>query len=237
LQKYALDIAVGKFTKDRCQQNYDILKKTVDAMPPKEVFAESQAIQMELAKFCKLPDKICYAITLLNNTKPQLQSIKDKLGVTNIFYLNLSTQVVGNALHNVIEEVNESQKDEFANIGGSQEYESILQLQNRERKITRVKNALQAAWEAITLMDYFDLEYSFKTNRYIANKKILRDMWNQLGIGSPNRQSSIPKDREVGSPIRQSNIPKKKEGTSNILLSWGFMIAIIIIILTLLFNS
>lgn len=110
LQKYALSIAVGQMAKGRCQDNYDILTKTIASLPPKEVMAEANAITTELEKFCKLPDKIEHSATLLNNTKPHLCSIKAKLGASNSFYLKLSTQVVGNALHNIIEEVNLAQK-------------------------------------------------------------------------------------------------------------------------------
>lgn len=109
LQAYALQIAIGQLTKDRCQENYDVLKKAVDNMPPAEVAIETRKVKEELRRFCQQPDKISYSITLLNSTKTLLQTIKTKLGATNSFYLSLSTQVVGNALHNVIEEVNEAQ--------------------------------------------------------------------------------------------------------------------------------
>ena len=66
LQAYALQIAIGKLTKDRCQENYDILKKTVDNMPPAEVAIETRKIKEELRKFCQQPDKISHSITLLN---------------------------------------------------------------------------------------------------------------------------------------------------------------------------
>lgn len=109
LQKYALSIVVGKLAKDRCQENVNILQKIIDNLPPSEVFMEDRAIHEELRKYCLLPDKICHAVTLLNNTKPHIQSIKRKLGVSNAYYLKISTQIVGNALSNVIAEVNEAQ--------------------------------------------------------------------------------------------------------------------------------
>lgn len=110
LQEYALSIAVGQFAKDRCQENYDILNKTISNLPPKEILSEVAEITKELNAYCKLPDKISHAITLLTKTKPQFDRIKLRVGVNNSYYLRLSTQVVGNALHNVIEEVNAVQK-------------------------------------------------------------------------------------------------------------------------------
>lgn len=94
LQSYALSVVVGKMAKDRCKENVDILKNIIANLPPSEVFAEDRAIKEELRKFCNLPDKICHAVTLLNNTKPHLQRIKSKLGNTNSYYLKVSTQVV-----------------------------------------------------------------------------------------------------------------------------------------------
>ena len=101
LQKYAKSIVVGQMAKDRCKENVDILQRIIDNLPPSEVFAEDRAIREELRKYCLLPDKICHAVTLLNNTKPHIQSIKRKLGVSNSYYLKISTQVVGNAFTSV----------------------------------------------------------------------------------------------------------------------------------------
>lgn len=101
LQSYALSISVGQLIKDRCKENCDILKKAVDNIPPSEVAIEARKVKEELKKFCQLPDKISHSQTLLNNTKPQLQAIKKKLGYSNLYYLSLSTQVVGYALHNI----------------------------------------------------------------------------------------------------------------------------------------
>ena len=67
LQEYALKIAVGKLTRDRCQENCNVLKKAIDNMPPIAVASEAKKIQYELRKFCQLPDKISYSIDLLNN--------------------------------------------------------------------------------------------------------------------------------------------------------------------------
>lgn len=110
MQKYAQSIVVGTLAKQRCEENVKILQKIIDKLPPKEIIKEDRAIKKELEKYTKLPDKISYAITLLNNTKPHLQAIKNMMGVNNKAYLDLSTLVINNALHNVIEEVNAGSK-------------------------------------------------------------------------------------------------------------------------------
>ncbi len=172
LQSYAQSVVIGKMAKDRCKENVDILQKIIDNLPPAEVFAEYKAIKEELRKFCQLPDKICHAVTLLNKAKPHLQSIKAKLGAYSPFYLKLSTQVVGNALHNIIEEVNAAQQ------GTGYEPRIDFGVYNQ------VKSALKAAWEATKIMDTFDMESDFKTNRYNQNRSILKNMCEQLGIST-----------------------------------------------------
>lgn len=113
LQKYAMGIVVGQMAKDRCKENVDTLQKIIDNLPPSEVYSEDRAIHEELRKYCLLPDKICHAVTLLNNTRPHLQAIKRKLGVSNGYYLKISSQVVGNALSNAIAEVNASNNNDI----------------------------------------------------------------------------------------------------------------------------
>lgn len=198
LQSYALSIAVGQLTKDRCKENYDILKQVVDNMPPAEVAVEARKVKEELRKFCGLPDKISHSVTLLNNTKPLLQTIKSKLGASNSFYLSLSTQVVGNALHNVIEEVNSAQSHLMAVIKAIKESgidPSLLNYIGDEKspaKIldNKVKPVMREAWKATALMDSFDMEYEFKTKRYNPNRQSLKKMCDDLGVSTYSSSSS-----------------------------------------------
>ena len=178
LQKYALTIAVGNMTKQRCKENVDILQKVIDNLPPTEVFAEDKAIREELRKYCLLPDKIVHAVTLLNNTKPYLASIKNKLGVNNSYYLKISTQIVGNALHNIIGEVNDAQS--ILKVNKDDPNAALAALLG----LTRVKSALEEAWKATLIMDSFDMESEFKSNRYDVNRKTLKGLCDQLDVST-----------------------------------------------------
>ena len=162
LQKYAQSIVVGQMAKDRCEENVDILQKIIEALPPSEVLAEDCAIKAELRTYCKLPDEICYAVTLLNKTKPHLQAIKNKLGSNNKYYLKISTQIVSNALHNLIEEVNATQK----------------------QATSETKKALREAWKTTLIMDTFDMEQDFKNNRYASNRSVLKDLYERYNVAS-----------------------------------------------------
>lgn len=173
LQKYAESIVVGQMAKDRCKENVDILQEIIDNLPPSEVWAEDKVIREELRKPCLLLNKISYAITLLNNTKPHLQAMKSKLGVSHEYYLKISTLVVGKALHNVIDEVNEAQAIAAATHGS-----------------THLKSVLAEAWKATKLMDEFDMETDYKSNNYNKNRSILMKICNQLGVSTNNNSSS-----------------------------------------------
>ena len=228
LQSYAQTVVVGKMAKDRCKVNLDILQKIIDNLPPEEVLVEDKAIKEELRKFCQLPDKICHAVTLLNGAKPHLQSIKAKIGANNPFYLKLSTQVVGNALHNIIEEVNAVQQD----TGYGLHIDPLA--------YTQVKSTLKAAWEATKIMDTFDMESEFKTNRYNQNRSILKDMCEQLGISTsalpPRPAASRPRATTASYTPQTTSSPTANQ-IGSLILSWLFVIAIIIIFFLVISNS
>lgn len=173
LQSYAQSVVVGKIAKDRCKENVDILKNIIANLPPSEVFAEDRAIKEELRKFCNLPDKICHAVTLLNNTKPHLQKIKSKLGSTNSYYLKVSTQVVDNALHNIIEEVNITQ----SSLGSSRIKSNPSMLL---AGLMVNKEVADKAWDATLMMEKFDMESSYRNGRFAENKNALRNIRTQI---------------------------------------------------------
>lgn len=211
IQKYALDIAIGKMTKDRCQQNYDILLKHQSELPPKEVRSDCKLIFNELEKYNRLPDKISHAITLLNNTKDTIAQIKSKLGATNEFYLKISTLIVSNAIHNVIEEVNESQKNEVIEFRGIKIPITPENMTNEQklRKLNLIKSTLREAWKATILMDGFDLETKFKNERYAPNREALKGLCQQMGVST-----YVPTPRNTTSKVTMSSSTSTSRSTS-----------------------
>ena len=207
LQKYAKSIVVGQMAKDRCKENVDILQRIIDNLPPSEVFMEDRAIHEELRKYCLLPDKICHAVTLLNNTKPHIQSIKRKLGISNSYYLKISTQVVGNALSNIIAEVNEAQSIFSADKDDpNATLAAIL-------GITHVKSVLEEAWKATKIMDGFDMESEYKNGRYNENRSILKGLCDQLGVSTSAYTSSSSSSRTT--QRSQTSTARPYSSTSN----------------------
>lgn len=181
LQEYAQSVVVCKMARDRCKENVDILTRIIAELPPSEVFAEDRAIKEELRNFTRLPDKISYSMNLLNNTKPHLQAIKSKLGSSNGYYLKISTQVVGNALHNVIEEVNTFQNDPSFQVN---------MMLDKSAALFSLRSVLHSAWQATKLMDTFDMESDFKKRRYNENRQALSDLCRQVGVSTYTASSS-----------------------------------------------
>ena len=212
LQKYAMGIVVGQMAKDRCKENVDTLQKIIDNLPPSEVYSEDRAIHEELRKYCLLPDKICHAVTLLNNTRPHLQAIKRKLGVSNGYYLKISSQVVGNALVNIIAEVNEAQS-----IFNGDKDDSIL----FSGYLPLLKTALREAWKATMIMDGFDMEYDFKSKKYNENRSILKELCEQLGVSTSTSKptsSQANRARQVNNSSFATTsraIPNRQQATIN----------------------
>lgn len=183
MQKYAQSVVVGTLAKQRCEENVKTLEKIINELPPKDVVGDNNAILNRIASYSKSPKNISNAKMLLNGTKQYLHSIKNKLGAKDPFYLKLSTIVVSQALHGVVVEVNASQKPIEDNIGLlSYELPSyFLTPDQKQKMINRIKNAVSNAWDAIVIMDQFDLENSFKQH-YYQNRKVIKSMCEQFGI-------------------------------------------------------
>ena len=220
LQKYAQSVVVGKMAKDRCKENVDILTRIIAELPPSEVFAEDRAIKEELRKFTRLPDRISYSMDLLNNTKPHLQGIKSKLGSSNGYYLKISTQVVGNALHNVIEEVNALQNDPNFKVN------MIL---DKSAALSSLRSVLRSAWQATKLMDTFDMESDFKNSRYDENRRTLSNMCSQVGVSTYTSSSSSSSYRPASRPAAAYSSTSSSNSSDD--TNWGCIIGIIIAII------
>lgn len=207
LQSYAQFVVVGKMAKDRCNENVDILKKIIAELPPLEIFAEDKSIKGKLVNISKQSNTISNAVSLLNGTRDDLVSIKNKLGASSAYYLKLSTIVVNCALGFVIKEVNEAQSEiiSFEDYKSqlNDKFSEMLRMVNsltpsshcdldistynawvklHNTQVASFKNVAKSAWNAIRLMDKFDMDNDFKNRRYNENRRALCNMCGQLGI-------------------------------------------------------
>lgn len=150
LLSYAQSIVVGRMAKGRCDENVRMISK----LPPPEVMPAHRTIQSYLNKFENQPDLIKYSIQLMKDCAPYIVAIKEDLGVRDSYYLKISTEVVNNALCNIISEVNEAQEKDFETL----------------------KTTLIEAWHAQLYMDKFDLEPEYKEERYKQCREALHEI-------------------------------------------------------------
>lgn len=180
---YAKSIAVGNAAKQRCKENYDVIKKAYDNMPPLEVAKEAKEIDNLFVWYRKQKKTSSNGLELLKKAQKALISIKEKLGKNHKYYLETSSILGSAALSNVIDEVNEAQKEDEPNplsslLGSSQYnlYRNLFGEQERRRQKARtLKVVLASAWKTIVYIDLLDKTEEFK-NRYQPNRKILHSI-------------------------------------------------------------
>lgn len=116
LLRYALRIAEGRTTKDRCKNNYDYIKSECDALIPKEIETEINYINKQISEFKRLNSVYNYAGHLnatLDVCFQKLEVIKTKVGADNKYYVNASSNVVYFGIDIIIGEVNAKTKEYY----------------------------------------------------------------------------------------------------------------------------
>ena len=196
LCKYAKSVAVGNAAKQRCEQNYDVINEAYENMPPSEVSKEAKEITDILVWYSKQKKTSKNALELLKKAQKPLVAVKEKVGKNNSYYLETSSLLGSAALSNVIDEVNDAQKEDKPNpleglFGTSSRYSlygNILGEQERRRqKAQTIKAALHDAWETIVYIDLLDKTEDFNKNRYQPNRKALYSIINGVkGFNYPD---------------------------------------------------
>lgn len=213
LARHASSIVVGKLAKDRCQENLHTLEEIIESLPPEEVAEEAKAIMSSLVLFNSQPSKIDVAVTLLESTRPHFQAIKKKLGATNTFYLKLSTKVVNSALHDIIKGVHFEQEKLKTLV---EQFHLSL---HSAFGLDILKNIMTRAWNAMLLMDSFDMEEDFKHERYSPNRSTLKDICQQLHVDTsnptPSRVTSTTSQRTTSSTPQRTTSSTPQRTTSS----------------------
>jgi len=167
LFKKAKKLAVGSIAIQRCQENTENLQEWIDEKPERDkhnrISADLTALVAIFDKFDNKAETIENAREIVNLCKPYLSNIKNTLGATDEMYLKLSTRVASQAQSYIIEEVNDAQ-DNF-------EYKIA---KDRYGTITILKAALISGWSVTNLIGTLDMEYGYKTQRFIPNKTALK---------------------------------------------------------------
>ena len=131
LQNYALSIAVGQMAKDRCKENVDILKNIgpeykvqkelerlgnkVKAFKNKErsvpnIGLSTDSLAFRLNSSSQSNYKTSDVQSFISECRPDLLSIKEKLGANTSTYIKISSVIVSVAVNVVIDIVNKAQQ-------------------------------------------------------------------------------------------------------------------------------
>lgn len=189
IQKYAQSIVVGTIAKQRCDENVKILQRIIDELPPNDALIYDQYIEKSLSSFInKITDRLYIAPKRMGWLKehlkrcgPYISSIKEICGANHPYYIRKSTQIVDYILSRIIDIVN-GQLDHiksYSSYGTSAPRSSIDDL----REIVIV------AWQLILMMDKFDMDSSFKQNRYVPNRNTLKNILNQARVNVGKSES------------------------------------------------
>lgn len=190
LAEYALSIAKGQVKKDRCQQNYDILKRNAAKIPPREVANDDDFLSSFLAKHKSDAGSIENAWYILEqgassilHIKECLARITDKKSAAYEHLKNyltmVSTALVNLSLNKLIDAVNNATR-----------YQAGI---------------VSQAWDLMLNMENFPMEMVFKTERFLENKKTLRSMVERTEFfvrSKPNRIIDLRTSEEVWNECR-----------------------------------
>ena len=110
LMRFCVRISEGKIVKDKCKNNFDIIKEAYDNMCPPEIFEDVSYIKEQLSTFDKSNNNYLFARLkrLIDNTNSRLINIKQKVGESEKFYYALSTQTIYFAFNIIIPIINEA---------------------------------------------------------------------------------------------------------------------------------
>lgn len=108
LVRFCVRISEGKIVKDKCKNNFDIIKEAYDNMCPPEIFEDVSYIKEQLSTFDKSNSNYLFARLkrLIDNINSRLINIKQKVGESEKYYYALSTQTIYFAFNIIIPIIN-----------------------------------------------------------------------------------------------------------------------------------
>ena len=203
MQKYAQSVVVGTLAKQRCEENVKILQRIIDELPPNDALIYDQYIERSLSSFIdKITERIYIAPKRMGWLKehlkkcgPYISSIKEICGGDHPYYIRKSTQIVDVILTHIIDIVN-GQLDHIKS------YSSYGMIASRT-SIDDLRDIIIVAWQLILMMDKFDMDPTFKQNRYLPNRNTLKNILNQARVNVGKSESiDMRSEKQILSDIK-----------------------------------
>lgn len=175
MNQYAFDIAIGTTLKERAKGCLNQVKDKLKKMPPATAFALFGKVNSMIADFSKKPDLIIHSEKLLTECAPLITEIKEILGRDNEAYRDISTNVVANALINIIAEVNATFEKVNKVLEDAKSADIVRKMSaNPTAAFESLISVLKKCWQLFINMDLYDLEADFQKDRYMENRKIIQ---------------------------------------------------------------
>ena len=175
MNQYAFGIAIGTTLKERAKDCLNQVKDKLEKMPPATAFALFGKVNSKIADFSKKPDLIIHSENLLAECAPLITEIKEILGRNNEAYRDISTNVVANALINIIAEVNATFEKVNKVLEDAKSADIVRKMSaNPTAAIESLISVLKKCWQLFINMDLYDLEADFQKDRYMENRKIIQ---------------------------------------------------------------
>lgn len=202
LAKFAQSISAPGQIRDRIEENLESIEDWVGEKPKRQ---KMKALKWEIDEITELlrsfedEDDFEGISNFLSLSKSNLETISDELGISDAFYLSISSAVVRAAQNKMVELVNE-----LGNSSGNTFYLS------RSAQQTAIKNTIKSALEVSFELEEFDMDEDMRDS-FETNFDTLKSMARNFGISiiSPKEQRLMEiKKAEVK---RIQEIKQKKE--------------------------
>lgn len=202
LARYAYTISAPGQIRDRIEENLESIEDWVGEKPKRQ---KMKALKWEIDEITELlrsfedEDDFEGISNFLSLSKSNLETISDELGISDAFYLSISSAVVRAAQNKMVELVNE-----LGNSSGNTFYLS------RSAQQTAIKNTIKSALEVSFELEEFDMDEDMRDS-FETNFDTLKSMARNFGIStiSPKEQRLMEiKKAEVK---RIQEIKQKKE--------------------------
>lgn len=241
LVRFCVRIAEGQTAKDRCKNNFDIVKEAYDNMCPQEVVQYVTYIENQLKESYSLTD-IVNSNRLKNTVTTilgKLNDIKLKIGSNDKYYYNLSERVVIFTFNTLIDQINAATRA-YDNAPQYNDYAELFQL----KKLLSCCKPIVSELELYPQKDATNISY-YKQNVEMFYKLYINyhvAEFNGQRTYVPKTSNSQPKVRISGinsarTTTYRQNTPKEKKSDTNSGLSHAekYLLGFIAIILVIMF--
>lgn len=247
LVRFCVRIAEGQTAKDRCKNNFDIVKEAYDNMCPQEVAKDVEYIESylkesysrdDIVNTDKLKNKVIGILSKLND-------IKQKIGTNNKYYYTLSERVVIVTFNTLIDQINVA----------TRVYDNAVQ-HNDYIELYRLRMLLISSKPIVVQLGLYPQKDANNISNFKKNVEMFYKLYADYHVAEFNNYQTHASSTSYSQPkatisggnsaktfTYRQNTPKAKESDNNNGLSsvekylLGFAAIILVVMFILIYNS